>query len=132
MPLKLLVRATNSPTFPAPGSWAQGEIVNVAPDTHIYGRKEQLPYLGSTITGGGFIRVRITNVNSPDLGWLQEGADGGLVNRRASRMDPAQVEIVKAQWADPENPGLFLFLEPDAVHVSYNRAQFNSRIVTRQ
>lgn len=116
MPLKLLVRAENSPTFPEPGSWAQGDIVAVVSDTHVFGGKETLPL---------FIRVRISNANTADLGWLQAGDGGEAINRRSSRMDPAEVEAVKATWAGVEGPA------PTEAHVSFTRAQFNSRVVTR-
>lgn len=123
MPVVLLVRAQTSDTFPAPGSWQEGDIVVSRPDGSIWGNKETLPL---------FIRVRITNVNSPDIGWLQTSeVDGEIVNRRNVRVDPAAIAVVRTEWADPNSPSGFRTPAPTEVHASFNRAQFNSRIVTR-
>lgn len=117
MPIMLLVRAEDSPTFPAPGSWQKGDIINVRGPADVdnpWGNLETLPK---------FVRIRITNVNTPDLGWLAPGPDGETVNRRSARVAPEEIDAIIA--ANPEPIGNV------GAHASYTRAQFNSRVVTK-
>lgn len=86
MPLRLLVRADNSPTFPGPGSWRKGDIVIARPEGHVWGNAEGLPL---------FIRCDLTFANTPDASWVQDQLDseGG---RRQIGMTSAEVDSVVA------------------------------------
>lgn len=91
MPVRLLVRAQNSPTFPAPGSWRKGDIVAAAPAGHVWGNLERPP---------AFVRCDLTFQNTPDPSWIQEqiDAEGG---RRTVGLTEAEVDNILA--ADPVN-----------------------------
>ena len=70
MPVRLLVRAQNSPTYPAPSSWRKGDIVAAAPAGHVWGNLERPP---------NFVRCDLTFQNTPDPEWINESltAEGG-------------------------------------------------------
>lgn len=91
MPVRLLVRAENSPTFPIPGSWAKGDIVLAMRAGHVWGEKERPPL---------FVRCDLTFQNTPDPEWIQEAIDeeGG---RRTIGLEDAEVDSILA--ADPVN-----------------------------
>ena len=86
MPIRLLVRAQHSPTFPAPGSWAKGDIVVAAPEGHVWGDKEGPP---------AFIRCDLTFSNTPDTEWVNEQIQEGG-GRRTIGLTEAEVDAVLA------------------------------------
>ena len=114
----IVVRAEDSPTFPMPGSWGKGDIVERRPEGSVYGSKEGLP---------GFVRILITGAGG-SLAWLQEdtGGSGEMVNRRQVKVDPAEVDLIKAQWEGIPGPS-----PNGGVHATYTRGQFNSKVITR-
>ena len=91
MPVRLLVRAQNSPTFPAPGSWGKGDIVQARPLPSPLGNLERPPL---------FVVCDLTFQNTPDPEWIQEQIDeeGG---RRQFGLSAAEVDSIIAD--DPVN-----------------------------
>lgn len=84
MPIRLLVRARHSQTFPAPGSWAKGDIVIARPEGHVWGRLEGLPE---------FVRCDLTFQNTPDSEWVNEQLNSGG-GRRSIGLTEAEVDSV--------------------------------------
>ena len=86
MPMRLLVRAANSPTFPVSGSWRKGDIVRAAPAGHVWGRLEGPP---------DFVRADLAFATTVDDTWIQDQIDdqGG---RRTVGMEAAEVDSILA------------------------------------
>lgn len=99
MPVRLMWRSTNSPTFPAPGSWRKGDLVEARPTGSPIGNMELIEH----------VFTDLTFQNTPDADWVNEQIDaqGG---RRTVGLTEAEVDSVVASGGvrSYSNRGQFL------------------------
>lgn len=110
MPLRLMVYAENSPTFPAPGSWRKGDIVEPREVGSPLGNLERPPMV---------VICDLLFRNTPEPTWIQAqiDAEGG---RRTIGLTEAEVDSIIA--ADPIN----------GIRTYGSAGQFISRLETKK